>query len=260
MKQQSIFKCLMIICIGFFISCSNNDDASSGQLVLIKKVTENIYISGGDVETSISDFIYQNNALKKITNGTNYTEFVYSDNKITVSKSYENNILDKTNTYVYTGDLLTSVESDGNYPAKTDFAYTNQKLSAVVYKFLDNGNWIMNGREFIQFNAELNVNQNIVWKDYGFMILEYKELYTYDTGNNPMRDMNPYLRLYFGCEGFDGKSANNAVSRQVFSPPTSTISDDYDYVTTYNSTNFPVEIKKYSSNGSLISQTVIEYQ
>lgn len=248
----------MLMCVSFFISCTSDSDTSTPS-VLIKKVTETIYYGGGS-ETNISDFEYQNNSLKRITTGTNYAEFIYSGNKITMSKSYQNNILDKTNTYTYTGDLLTSVISDGDYPAKTEFTYSNQKLSAIVYKYLAGGNWITNRSEAIQFNTDLNVSQNIIWMDWGSGAMEYKELYTYDNGNNPMRDMNPYLRLYFKGEGFDGKSVNNVVSRQSFSPPTSTDSEDYDYVTTYNGTNFPVEIKKYTSNGFLISKTVIEYQ
>ena len=73
--------------------------------------------------------------------------------------------------------------------------------------------------------------------------------------------MNKYLRLVLDFEGFDGKSANNLISTESFSPITSTVPNYYNYEIVYNSDNFPTEIKKFAkSNNFLMSITIIEYQ
>ncbi len=253
MKLQSLFKIILTFCLSLLLSCSSDGDGSNS-LVLVKKVT-----TVGEESENI-ELIYQNNNLIKGVTGNSHIEFTYSGNKVTSSKRYVNEVLTRTNNFTYTGNLLTSITSDGVYPQKTVFFYINDKLSSIEYLYLSGTEWILLEKDEIQLDSNSNVSQLENMFNAGNEIYTSRIENQFDNKNNPLRDLNPYLRLFLNFINIDELSKNNVVSNDYFSPSNGTTSVNYTYEISYNENNFPIEIKRFSAEGSLITTTSIEYQ
>ena len=253
MKVQSLLNLIIVICLSLLISCSS-DSNGSDSLVLVKKIT-----TVGEESENI-ELIYQNNNLIKGITGNSYTEFIYSGNKVTSSKRYVNEVLTRTNNFAYTGDLLTSITSDGIYPERVLFFYVNNKLSSIEHQYLSGTEWILSEKDEVQLDTNSNVSQIENMFDAGNQTFTNRKENQFDNKNNPLRDINPYLRLSIDFINIDELSKNNVVSYDYFSPSNSSTSVNYTYEILYNENNFPTEIKRFSPDGSLITTTSIEYQ
>ncbi|HEY6142264.1 MAG TPA: hypothetical protein VIV55_02395 [Flavobacterium sp.] len=264
MKKNILIKVLYIFSIVLFSACSNDNDenntAPATNPILIKKITETVYYSGTS-DTYITDYKYENNVLKSITNDNNKTEFVYDGDKISKLNYFKNGTADGFTSYYYTGDLLSYTLSGKNQDEKTEYFYTNGVLTSEKSGYLDGTIYVFQERIVYSFNEAKNITQSIKTSlVYGPETVS-KEIYSYDNKNHPMKYMNKYYRLGFDIEGFDGKTINNVVSRESYYPITNTVPNYYNYEIVYNSDNFPTEIKKIAVSGNnLISKTTIEYQ
>lgn len=265
MKKNILIKVLYIFSIVSFISCSNDDKdnntAPDANPILIKKITETIYY-GGQSDTNVSDFTYENNVLKTVAYNNIYkTEFVYDGDKIIKLNYSKNGTADGFTSYYYTGDLLSYTLSGDNQEEKTEYFYTNNVLVSEKTGYLDQGKYIVQEKADYSFNEAKNITQSIKTSSVFGPETVSKQIYSYDDKNHPMKYMNKYYRLVFEIEGFNGKSTNNVVSRESYYPITNTVPNYYKYEIVYNSNNFPTEIKKIGvSDNNLISKTTIEYQ
>jgi hypothetical protein len=260
MKNVIAKTILFIAILSVIVSCSNDSDSSSGGGVLIKKISEKVYYSG-QFDLTVSNFVYESNILKSISTGTYEAKFIYNGNKIMQVDNYYNNTFDQSTKFTYSGEDLQYTLSGDNEDEKTEYSYSGGILSAIKSGYLNGNNFTILNTDNFLFNASSNVSESITNFTNGGSNYSYKDIYTYDSKNHPMKDMNKYFRLVFSCEGFDGLSNNNVISRDSYSPVTSTIPQEYNYQIIYNSDNFPTEIKKYATaNNDLISETSIEYQ
>lgn len=253
MKLNSFFKQMTIVCLVLLVSCSSDSD-SSNPLVLVKRIN-----TVGNESENI-EFVYQNNKLIKGISGNNYIEFAYDGNKVITAKNYANNILTRTNTFAYSGELLTSITSDGSDAQRTIYTYINNKLSLIDREYLSGTEWIFREKEEILFDTNSNISQLETIFNAGNQVFTTKKENSFDNKNNPLRDVNPYIRLFIDFINIDELSKNNVVSYDYFSPSNSTTSVNYTYEIIYNENEFPTEMKRFSPDGSLLSTTTIEYQ
>ena len=253
MKLNSFFKQMTIVCLVLLVSCSRDSDTSN-PLVLVKRIN-----TVGNESENI-EFVYQNNNLIKGISGNNYIEFAYDGNKVITAKNYANNILTRTNTFAYSGEVLTSITSDGSDAQRTIYSYTNNKLSLIEREYLSGTEWIFLEKEEILFDTNSNISQLETIFNAGNQVFTTKKENSFDNKNNPLRDVNPYIRLIIDFINIDELSKNNIVSYDYFSPSNSTTSVNYAYEIIYNENEFPTEMKRFSPDGNLLSTTTIEYQ
>jgi hypothetical protein len=261
MKLVTLYRSALALTTVLFLSCTDKDDTPIQPVnndVLVKKITETVYY-GTESETSVGEFTYQSNVLTRIDVGPTYQEFVYVGDKISSVKQYANNVLATTQTLNYDGTKLLSIISDGASPERTDFIHNSNGLSAIEHKYFSGGEWITFQKDEYSFTAGSNIAERLRTSYLGGTSTSRSE-YSYDSGNSPMRDMNPYFRLLSLYEGFDPKNQNNAVNQTSFTPADASAGVVYTYETTYNDLQFPTMIKRSAPDGTVISVTEIEYQ
>lgn len=259
-KYNSFLKIFILSLL--FISCSNDNETinTPEKKVLIKKITQTTYYSNQS-ETSILNFTYENDLLKKVSQGNYLSELTYNNDKITKIDYSNNGVLNNTIVLNYNGDLLINTLSGNNQEEKTQFTYQNNILSKIESGYLSGNNFIIQGSNDLIINSAGNLAQSITTSSVFPPTTISKLLYTYDNKNHPLKNMNKYFRLIFAVEGFDGLSTNNKLTKESFYPITSTTSVNYYFTYIYNNDNYPTEINRFaSSDNFLISKTVIEYQ
>ena len=261
MKKLIAKVILFTTILSTILSCSNNDNPSSESHLLIKKISENIYLDGEIEDINISTFTYESSILKTIS-GNGYEEkFIYEGNKISRIDNYEGTTLQSSTNFFYDGNQLNYTLSGENQDEKTIYSYASDVLSKIESGYLDGTTLVALDTQTYTFNSALNISESIHNSTNGGSAYTSRDVYTYDSKNNPMKYMNPYLRLSFECEGFDGLTVNNVSTRKDYSPAENTTANNQHYIITYNSDNFPITIKKYDTdNDELISDTTIEYQ
>ncbi|NJM80734.1 MAG: hypothetical protein HC854_16010 [Flavobacterium sp.] len=245
------------------ISCNNDDTTIEEQIVssnkTIKKYSEKIYYNNQIDYQFSADFNYSQGKLISISDSQNVLEFNYNSNKITQIKKYTNNQLVDTNNLSYDGDLLRSITNESN-DEKTTFSYVNGVLSSQINQYLDNQTWITHLES--KYTFQMNNIQQLITKNFSFSSSN-KSTFEYDEKNNPMRNMNIYLKYILQYETCDFISKGNLLKQYSYSDIDS--SDrilSHEYVITYDSDNYPTLVKKYGVfNGqqNLISEAVIEY-
>jgi hypothetical protein len=248
----------------FVVSCSSSDSEENVTLVptnTVKKTIETIYISGTP-EQSVINFNYENGILKYLTTNSNYNgEFVYSGGKIVKYNLYENNVLSYTNDMSYDGNFLSEIV---NNESLTSFEYQDGKLKTMKY-FIGSGvNYSLSKQDDYTY-LNNNIYSNSSSNNFGGTIYESKSGFTYDNKNNVFKNMNPYLKYMLSFESIDLLSQNNILEKYVYDSPSSTdFHQSHQYQITYNSANYPIKVKKYSTDVdgniiSLISELVVEY-
>lgn len=263
MRKSVLIKILNVFCIAFFISCSNDGgkDTSNEKSILIKKITETVYYSDGS-DTSIMDFVYENEILKSVITNTRYkTEFVYDGEKISKMNYFRDEVSSGSAVFHYNGDYLSYIFSEGDPKEKTEYSYVNGILTSEKSGYIDDGKYIIQREQSISYDQAKNITQVINKSSLTGSEITSKSNYFYDNKNNPMKFMNKYYRMVFVTEGFGGETTNNVVSRESYYPITNEVPAYYISEIIYNNDNFPIEIKKISKESNkVISKTVIEYQ
>lgn len=265
MRKSVLIKILYVLCIAIFASCSNDDEnkdtTPETKSIQIKKITETVYYSG-ESDTNILNFVYEKNVLKSVITDTRYkSEFEYDGDKITKVNYFEDEIAVGFTTFHYNGDFLSHTLSDNNQNEKTEYSYVSGVLSAEKSGYFNEGKYIVQRQLIYTFDMSKNITE-ITDKSslFGPETIS-KDKYFYDNKNNPMKFMNKYYRLVFELEGFDGKTVNNVTSRENYYPVTNNVPKYYSYEITYNSDDYPIEIKKIAKESNyVISKTLIEYQ
>ena len=87
-----------------------------------------------------------------------------------------------------------------------------------------------------------------------------KYTYTFDTKNSPFKNMNPYLKIFVGSAGLDVKSINNRLNSFKYDTVSSnTPIPNSSFQIIYNSNDYPVDIKQYSTTNLLLTENTFEY-
>lgn len=240
------------------IGCSSDDsETSNTNLVLVKKITETIYYSG-DEQTRISNFTYQNNKLIGIDNGNgHHLQITYDGDKVVRSESYDADGPLSASDFTYNGSNLIKIQRVNNQE-KVEYTYADGNVRSISYYGRANNEYQLLGIETFTFSNG-NISQ-VINNNYQWDTSTSKTTYTYATGNNPFQDISIYLRLSLIFEGINPINSNIALSSNYYSNLNDALpSSVFRYETTYNTANFPIEIKKYGETNNLITKTVFEY-
>jgi hypothetical protein len=219
------------------------------------------------------DFNYENGILQNtVTSFPSQpdifrSEYVYDGNKISAIDYFQNNGAQpySTTTFTYAGNLLTQRNAAQD---RTEYTYSGESLSGQKYYYLYPPEYGLDPK-LIQQNSYTYDSGNILedLQDYKGLVdgngaYIARNVHAYDSKNNPLRYMNPYFRIIFKSENFNGLSNSNITSTTTHIPVDSADEDSgYDFEYTYNSDNYPTQIKKYYKSGhQLISTTDIAYQ
>lgn len=274
MSLQKRFRYFVLIVSAIvFVSCSDNDKTLNlakrpvvsepiARGLQIKKITQSTYVTSMNTDISVTDFIYSGNKLigthGQDENSYSDAQIIYNGNKISQIISQRNGSTQVQNDLFYGGIFLTSLEnqyerteftydSNGNVQSKKQFYLnpdqgTEQLASTINYTY-QNGNVVQEERTDLQFgNSTTFLN------------------YIYDDKINPTKGMNKYFRLIFQSEGFNGLSSNNPISRSYYQDGNQNSPTVQTYQLEYNTQNYPIRIKRFSENNTLISDTLIEYR
>ena len=247
---------LLLITISMTLSCSSDDAGTENpeNVVLIKKVTETLIAD--EIET-VSEFSYQNNRLESITDGNRKTEFIYSGDKVTIAKIYNNNVVVGQTTLAYNGNLLDYTLTGQNSDEKTQYYYSDGNLSKIESGYLNSNNeFVVLQTEQIIFNGS-NITESHFNGNFGGVPFSYKYKFTYDTKNAPTKFMNKYLRLVLNTAGFRGINENNNLTKQDLSSADNS-TNTFEII--YNENDYPIEIKQFNADNVLRTITKFEYQ
>ena len=256
------------------ISCSSDESDSissnrpslsqpSVRMLQIKKVTQLTYYSSINFDMDVTDFIYNGNKLIGLhtvddMNNIYDSEILYNGLKIIQLNQVENGIPGETTLIFYNGNMISSTISDQNQNYRTDYAYNNGFVSSIRRYYVGNEVPELLGTVNITYQSGNVVEEVRSSTTLGSVPTHIT--YTYETKNNPCRGMNKYFQMLFGNEGFDGLSRNNPITRSYYDEGNESNITTQDYQMVYNSENYPINIKRFSNNGSLISDTTIEYR
>jgi hypothetical protein len=243
---------------------SNRPSASvPAHSLQIKKVTQITYSSSVSTDIDVTDFLYNDNKLigTHSVSDMNHiydTEIIYDGIKI-IQINVEEDGIPSDSTYInYTNNFITSVSSGVNQRYTTNYLYNNGYLNLVkTYDVSSQMPELVNTVNYIYQSG--NVVKQIRTNTF-FGSIPSHVIYSYDNKNNPLRGMNKYFRILYANEGFDGLSLNNPITRAYYEQGNEeNITTQY-YQMEYNSNNYPTNIKRFSENDVLISDTTIEYR
>jgi len=246
-------------------ACNSDDNATTtpgeNSKVLLTKLTQTVYYSS-DENVTVTKFNYQGDKLVNISDETlvGRLEFVYEGDKIVRANQFNNTELLGYNTISYEGNKIKTVQ--GSNAQKTEYTYTNDVLNtSTFFTFYDN-TWTQVKKSEYTF-ANRNATQIVERRNFAEEEAVYKIIYGFDLKNNPMRDMNPYLKVLLSeFEGFSALNLNNTISQKSYNGLNATIPlEEYSYEIIYNSDNFPTQIiRKLAGSTTPISKTVFEYK
>lgn len=247
--------------VGLLFSCSDDDSAvtvnpPAEEVRQVKKITETVYYGSNDSETYTLHFNYENGILKNYESGNNRTALEYEAGKITRAVYTSDGNPAGSTTFHYQGDALSYTLSDDADQEKTEYFYQNGQLSSTKSGYMNNDEYVI-----LQTSSYVFYNANLLEKTTNSFTFGSEEtsrlVYTHDGKTNPLKYMNPYLRLVFSTEGLTGLGDNNTISRKSYWNNSTTPSIQ-EYEITYDG-NYPVLIRKKTASGTLISVTQIEY-
>jgi hypothetical protein len=256
-KYNSFLKIFILSLL--FVSCSNDsEDTNNSETPLyIKSITEKSFYNGYE-EISILNFEYLNGKLVKLVGDNRFYDIIYDGNKILKLNEFANNQLTATTFLYYNGnDLSYTINQSGD--EKTSYTYENNILKTVKNKVLINGEFRDVEKNELTFDTNGNITQ-ILKTSYYQQEVTSKIIYNHDTSNVPHKNMNPYLRLLFRGQNFDGIRSNNILTTDYYATPSSTNYVRYKYNIVLNSANYPIKIDRLTNNNELISSTTFEYQ
>lgn len=249
----------------FLCSCSKDESEmsqSASTSNTIKRITENVYNSGGNpsgtMTTDVYNFNYNGNVLNSISNNTgNEMQFLMESDKIVKTKTKITNTADVINNITYNGANISSIIGE-NQNEKTEFTHSNNVLTAIKYFFKSSdGNWTLFQTQNLGFNAQQNIIRRTLTMP---SIGSFTTTLDYDSSNHPFKNMNKYLKYLLIFETFETFGNNNNTKRYSVSQGVPAISEQtHNIVYIYNDANYPIAIKKYLISGSLISECFIEY-
>lgn len=230
-------------------SCSSSDDSSPDPTnMLVKKFTSND--EDGVLTTNIT---YNGNKIVKMVDSDGYrAQFTYTGNLITKVDSYVDDSLEQSDIYTYdsSGRVLSykMLDFGSETGDLTTFNYNaNGTISTELFVGDLDDQSMLNETGMIYFtNGEVSKIEK-----YFDGTLASTSLYTYDTKNNPFKNITGFSAISF-TDG-DASGILHNVLTNVYEGSSSTFS------MTYNSSDYPTKIVE--NEGSTIVSTVdIVYQ
>jgi hypothetical protein len=225
----------------FLTSCSSSDSSSTATTESDVLITKTIETSASDNSVLTTNFTYNGKKLIGSTDSEGYHEvFTYVGDLISSIKAYDDtNTLITEETFTYNGNnllisyLLNDYTTD--HGRREEFVHvSNDNISYSVYNgttteqptsLLETGSIHFANGEISHINTEVPSVGNT-----------YTRTYTYDTKNNPFKNVTGYDKLSFLNEEANGVTHNILTDAFAEANQSSITTSTY----TYNSLNFPV--------------------
>lgn len=233
-------KKLALACSTFLLilsSCSSSSDSSSSSTDL--KLHQLIITGSADANTAT--YTYSGNKLLRIDNSADgsYEKVYYTGNLVTKFEYYDdtNTLLEKT-TYTYNSDnklaSYTYVDFDGDTAEKEVFTYNSNGTVSSSYSFANSASEdptdVVTTRVITIIDGEVHSTVST-----GDDNTTYT--YTYDTKNNPYKNILGFDKLGGYADNENLGVIHNIVTESHQSAGSSAVTDTYTY--TYNSSDFP---------------------
>ena len=213
-------------------SCSSDDSSSNSDsgTVLLKKTVK----TDPDGEKITTIYKYDGNKIVSITDGEEFNRyFTYDGDLITkIEYKYPNGEVEQINTYEYKDGKLTTflrVDPEINWGSKEVYTYNaNGTVTAVSYSGDSKSQTLKGDTATIKFvNGE--VSEIIDDKGWGHK-------YTYDSKNNPLKNIVGFDKLAFEDGEAEGVNHNMLTDKDI-SEDDLWINSTY----TYNENGYPVK-------------------
>lgn len=245
--------CLLSFAALLMSSCSSGDSSSTPATetdVLVTKTVESY--SNGDPSIT-TNFTYNGKKIVGVSDSDGYyDQFFYTGNLITNVKHYDSDdILQEEETFTYnsSGDLVTYliVESQLDNGHKETYVHnSNGTISVSSYSGSATVQNNLSTTGLVYFvNGEVSKYETSIGAS-----LESTTLYTYDTKNNPYKNITGYDKIAFIDSESNGFS-HNVLTQNMNSTG---FDESYTSVYTYNTLNYPLtQVETDNSDGSTTS-------
>lgn len=219
-------------------SCSSSSDSSSSSSTL--KLHQQI-ITGNPADNNTATYTYNGNKLLRIdnTDGT-YTKVYYTGDLVTKFEYYDDtNFLIEQSTYTYNAEnklaSYTYLGFEQDTAEKEVFTYNaNGTISSSYYY----GNSATAAPTDLQTTRLITLLDGEVHTTVSTGNDNTTYTYTYDTKNNPYKNILGFDKLGGYADGENLGIMHNIVTESHQNPGSSAITDNYAY--TYNSSDFPL--------------------
>lgn len=236
-------KKILAACFALMVlaSCSNNDNTSVGQSVLVKKTINTD--EDGTTETQL--YTYNGNKIVKVTSDAGSTmEFTYTGEQITLVKIFQGTTLFATNSYSYNtlGELESYVSLLLPFNMGTQIVYTHNADGSISFTRTTGDLAVQNqnpvsGKFFFQ-NGEISRQET--YEAGSTAVVNY----TYDNKLNPLLNITGVSTIGFTEEFMSGFTHNILTEQQLNNPD-----HQYSHVYQYNSNDYPTLDTNTSSTG-----------
>ncbi|MFM2213741.1 MAG: hypothetical protein RL427_1004 [Bacteroidota bacterium] len=248
--------CLFAFSAVLLTSCSSSDSSSTPLTEGDVLVTKTVEHYTNDNSTVTTDFTYNGKKLVSAVYSDGLAEtYTYTGDLISSIKQYDDTntlLVEETFTYNGSGQLVTYLlkDYDTNHGRKELFIHnSNNTVSYSVFTGDNNTqtNPIETGTIHLTNGEVAQIDFNIISPS-----ITGTRIYTYDTKNNPYKNITGVDKINFVNEEAIGVSHNILTDHY-----TSTFGTNEMYTTTYtyNSLNFPLTESEFDSTGTAPSVT-----
>jgi len=244
----------LIYLLGFSVavltSCSSSDDSSTTNEddVLVKR-TIRTYASDGAVVTV--NHTYNGKKAVRSENSAGYYEtYTYTGDLITQIKNYDqNDVLLQTETFTYNSNnqLITYVRAEiqDNIGSKEVYEYNNDgTVSVSSYSGSATSQTTLSDTGIIAISGG-----EVVFTQ---MQMGYRHTYTYDTKNNPFKNITGFDKIMFIEGESTGGMQHNILTDTRIGLDTYVTTSVY----TYNVMNFPISVVETEDNDTSSAITI----
>lgn len=241
-------KLIYLFCAFTFLFSCSSDDSNENQPILVTQITTN---------NIVSNLTYNGTKLISIVSESGNTqEFTYTGDLISKIKYYvlgSSNFTESSFEYNSDGKINMGITLfQGNDPYGVKSVYTYNSDGTISYNFYL-GNLVSQTELISSSKLFIGTNDEIVkveeYDNDGDIFERYE--YTYDTKNNPIKNITGFNKLPFNR---DGKYFNvlNCITMGGFS------SENLTNQFQYNSNNYPSSVSTTYGDGS-VSNTIFTY-
>lgn len=248
--------CLFAFSAVLLSSCSSSDSSSTPLTESDVLVTKTVEHYANDNSTVTTNFTYNGKKIVSSVDTDGFTEtYTYTGDLISSIKEYDDTntlLVEEMFTYNGSGQLVTYLlkDFDTNHWRKELFVHnSNNTISYMVYKGdnVEQTNLTETGTIHLTNGEVAQIDFNLISPS-----ITGARIYTYDTKNNPYKNITGVDKINFVNEEAIGVSHNILTDHY-----TSTFPTDEMYTTTYtyNSLNFPLTESEFDSTGTAPSVT-----
>lgn len=231
---------LFAFSVAFLTSCSSSDSSSTPVTESDVLVTKTVETYANDNSTITTNYTYNGKKIvSSIDSDGVYENYTYTGDLITNVKTYDDTdtlIVEEFLTYNGSGQLVTYLSKDyeNDHGRKEEFVHnSNNTISYTVYKGTNDVQDLSETGTIHLTNGEVTqVDTNVISPS-----ITGTRVYTYDTKNNPFKNITGGDKINFINEEAIGVFHNIVMDHYTSSFPTNEM---YTSTYTYNSLDFPL--------------------